>query len=215
MSDEISTKLILASASPRRKELLEQIGVSFDICSADIDESPYAAELPVNYVLRMAKSKAYEVWSQLKQSAQLSLAERVIILASDTGVVLDGSIFGKPDTKTEFEGMMAQLSGCYHEVMTSVHVLELALSSDQPVLDIKSEKAFMVNTKVKFKSLCASEIEAYWLTGEPKDKAGGYGIQGKGAIFIERIEGSYSSVVGLPLNETAEMLVQYGIGVWS
>jgi len=209
----ISTKLVLASASPRRKELLEQIGVSFDICSANIDETPYEKEPPVDYVLRMAKSKALEVCSKLKQSSLIVPAERVIVLALDTSVVLDGSIFGKPGTRAEFESMMTQLSGCYHEVLTSVHALEIFSSGSQSVSFIQSEKAFLVNTKVKFKPLCASEIEAYWLTGEPKDKAGGYGIQGKGAIFVERFEGSYSSVVGLPLKETADMLFQYGIDI--
>jgi len=204
----MKTKIILASASPRRKELLEQIGVSFDIYSADIDETPYKEEKPNDYVQRMAKSKAYETRAQLQLLKRPYVEKRVIILASDTCVVLDNCIFGKPETKSEFVGMMEQLSNRQHEVMTSVHTLELTSSG------INSEVEFTVITKVKFKPLSLREINEYWLTGEPKDKAGGYGIQGKGAVFIESIKGSYSSVVGLPIKETAEVLVKYGVDIW-
>jgi len=204
----MKTKIILASASPRRKELLEQIGVSFDIYSADIDETPYKAEPPADYVQRMAKSKAYETCAQLQLLKGTCVETKVIVLASDTCAVLDNCIFGKPETKSEFIGMMEQLSDRQHEVMTSVHTLELTSSG------INSELAFTVITKVKFKPLSLQEINEYWLTGEPKDKAGGYGIQGKGAVFIESIEGSYSSVVGLPIKETAEVLVKYDVDIW-
>jgi septum formation protein len=205
----MKTTLILASASPRRKELLEQVGVAFSIQSADIDESPFFSEQPSKYVSRMAKSKAYEVWSQMSVPSNSSKEERMLVLASDTSVVLDDEIFGKPQSKLEFIRMMECLSGRKHKVITSVHVLEVVSS------EIKSEKALSVCTKVSFKPLTLKEIEWYWRTGEPVDKAGGYGIQGRGALFIERIEGSYSAVVGLPLKETADLLAYYKVDIWS
>jgi septum formation protein len=199
----------LASASPRRKELLEQIGVSFKIHAADIDEAPLITEQPSKYVPRMASSKAYEVWRKITASSAFLLEERTLILASDTSVVLNEEIFGKPENKHDFFRMMARLSGQTHEVITSVHILELVASS------IKSEKAISVVTKVSFKSITSQEMECYWHTGEPADKAGGYGIQGRGALLVQGIEGSYSAVVGLPLKETAELLVGYNVDVWS
>ena len=202
----MKTNIILASASPRRKELLEQIGISFKIHAADIDESPLNTEQPSKYVSRMASSKAYEVWKKIAASLA---GTRTLVLASDTSVVLNDEIFGKPETKLDFLRMMARLSGQTHEVITSVHVLELVGSG------IKSEKEISVVTKVSFKSITMQEMECYWRTGEPADKAGGYGIQGRGALFVQSIEGSYSSVVGLPLKETAELLVGYKVDVWS
>jgi len=205
----MKTNIILASASPRRKELLEQIGISFKIHAADIDESPLNAEQPSKYVSRMASSKAYEVWKDITASSASLTAARTLVLASDTCVVLNDEIFGKPETKLDFLRMMACLSGETHEVITSVHILELIASG------IMSEKAISVVTKVSFKSITLQEMERYWRTGEPADKAGGYGIQGRGALFVQGIEGSYSSVVGLPLKETAELLVSYKVDVWS
>jgi len=206
----MKTNIILASASPRRKELLEQIGISsFKILAADIDETPLNTEQPSKYVSRMASSKAYEVWKKIAASSASLAGTRTLVLASDTSVVLNDEIFGKPETKLDFLSMMARLSSQTHEVITSVHVLELIGSG------IKSEKAISVVTKVSFKSITMQEMECYWRTGEPADKAGGYGIQGRGALFVQSIEGSYSSVVGLPLKETAELLVGYKIDVWS
>jgi len=205
----MKTNIVLASASPRRKELLEQIGISFSVHSADIDETPLNSEQPSKYVPRMARSKAYEVWKQIAASSASLFEDRALVLASDTSVVFDDEIFGKPQTKSEFTRMMECLSGQKHEVITSVHALEIAASG------IRSEKAFSVRTKVSFKALSLEEIEWYWRTGEPADKAGGYGIQGRGALFVEAIEGSYSSVVGLPLKETAEMLASYHVDIWT
>ncbi|MFT5718579.1 MAG: septum formation protein [Oleiphilaceae bacterium] len=205
----MKTTIILASASPRRKELLEQVGVSFNIHSADIDERPLHSEQPSKYVYRMAKSKAYEAWKQMSASSDFLIEERLLVLASDTSVVLGDEIFGKPESKLEFIRMMKCLSGQKHEVITNVHALEIVASG------IKSEKALSVNTKVSFKPLTLKEIEWYWRTGEPADKAGGYGIQGRGALFVECIEGSYSAVVGLPLKETAELLADYHVDIWS
>lgn len=201
----MDTNLVLASASPRRKELLEQIGISFTVHSADIDETPKTSEQPSIYVSRMSKSKAHAVFFQLKGTLANT---KVLILASDTTVVLQGEIFGKPESKADYFRMMKSLSGEVHQVITSVHVLEV-LSSD-----ICSEKEISVVTNVQFKALSQQEIEWYWQTGEPKDKAGGYGIQGRGAMFIERIEGSYSAVVGLPLKETAELLFDLNFDTW-
>lgn len=205
----MKTNIILASASPRRKELLEQIGVSFKIHAADIDETPLNTEPPSKYVSRMASSKAYEVWKKITASSVSLAGARTLVLASDTSVVLNEEIFGKPETKLDFLRMMTRLSGQTHEVITSVHVLELIAS------DIKSEKEISVVTKVSFKAITLQEMECYWRTGEPRDKAGGYGIQGRGALFVQRIDGSYSSVVGLPLKETAEILLSYKVDVWS
>jgi septum formation protein len=205
----MQTHIVLASASPRRKELLAQIGLSFTIHAAEIDETPFNSEHPPKYVARMAKSKAYEVWKQMTVSSAVLVERRTLVLASDTSVVLGDEIFGKPQSKSDFLRMMTCLSGQTHEVITSVHVLELVES------EIKSEKALSVVTKVRFKSISLADMANYWRTGEPVDKAGGYGIQGRGAIFVEAIEGSYSSVVGLPLKETAELLVGYRVDIWS
>lgn len=206
----MKTNIVLASASPRRRELLEQIGVQFTTHAADIDETPLPNELPIVYVARMAKAKAHKVCEQITVSSVfVETEERFLILASDTSVVLGDEIFGKPQSKSDFFRMMTCLSGNTHEVMTSVHAIELGQSL------VKSEHAILETTKVRFKPISKSEMESYWSTGEPEDKAGGYGIQGRGALFVEAIQGSYSSVVGLPLKETADLLVSYNVDVWS
>ena len=212
------TQVILASASPRRKELLEQVGVRFELYPVDIDETPMPGELPVDYVLRMANTKAHCAWQALNQSAILNTGQERVLLACDTSVVLAGRIFGKPSDWLDFEAMMQQLSGQVHEVLTAVCVIKqagaAAGSSAIPAQTLKAQTV-CVTTKVKFKPLATREIAAYWRSGEPKDKAGGYGIQGKGAVFVESIEGSYSNVVGLPLTETVDLLAQFGVDIWS
>jgi septum formation protein len=190
--------LILASQSPRRKELLSTLGVTFSTLPADIDETPFNGEIPSEYVIRMAKEKAL---------ATLKLAGEPLdthVLGSDTSVIVNGIILGKPETKSNFVQMMQMLSGTVHEVMTSI-----ALVSHE---DIQTQ---LVTTQVYFIPLNEEMIDQYWQTGEPKDKAGGYGIQGFGSVFVEKISGSYSAVVGLPLHETAKILSKAGLPIWA
>ena len=187
--------LILASASPRRQELLQQIGVSFVVQPANIDETPLEGEAPAAYVERLAREKALYVGNQY--------AGRVV-LAADTTVVCLGQILGKPANRTEAVAMLKMLSGSEQRVQTGI-----ALQDSQS--EVMSQ---VVTTKVRFRVLSDSEIDAYCDTGEGSDKAGGYGIQGKGAVLVEAIEGSYSNVVGLPLAETALLLRQANIPIW-
>lgn len=186
--------LILASKSPRRQQLLAQIGYEFDTQSADIDESVIAEESASVYVERLAIEKA---------KAIASLHDSKLVLGSDTSVVVDGLILGKPKNFLDFKQMMQLLSGKTHQVMTGVALVSRHLEK----FEIDSR---VVTTDVHFKLLSNSEIENYWASGEPADKAGGYGIQGLGAQFVEKISGCYFSVVGLPLFETANLLNKRG-----
>lgn len=182
-------RVILASASPRRRELLSLLLEEFDCCSADIDETPISDELPEDYVLRMAVEKASAVKN-----------ERGVIIGSDTVVVLSGNILQKPASVEDARGMLSALSGQTHQVMTAV-----AIMIDAELMTIIS------TTDVTFSTLEMPLIEAYLATDEPWDKAGAYGIQGIAGSFVRRIDGSYSSVVGLPLCETRELLEGAGI----
>ena len=190
-------KLILASSSPRRRELLEQIGVLFDVKVADVDETPLADESPEDYVQRLALAKARKVAQGLTQPC----------LGSDTSVVLNGKIFGKPQSDGDAREMLQALSGQSHQVMSAVAMVQHTQDGERS--DVR-----LVSTKVTFKKLSSDQIDMYIATGEPADKAGAYGIQGKGALLVEGIEGSYSNVVGLPLTETAMLLEQYDIPYW-
>ncbi|QBF25329.1 septum formation inhibitor Maf [Pseudomonas tructae] len=193
------TLLYLASGSPRRRELLTQIGVAFTSLSAAIDETPLAAEAAEAYVERLAREKAAAGLASLPVDTDQLLA----VLGADTAVVLDGRILGKPENREDALAMLATLSGREHQVLTSV-----AVADHQRCLSIN------VSSRVLFRAISAEEAEAYWASGEPADKAGSYAIQGLGAVFVERLEGSYSAVVGLPLNETAKLLGQFGIPCW-
>ena len=186
--------LILASASSRRRELLTQIGVRFECRSADIDEAVCDAEAPADYVCRLALEKALSV---------ASMTPDVWVLGSDTSVVCEQQILGKPVDKAGAVTMLMSLSGRRHQVLTAVALVRG-----------EQQHRFLVTTDVLFKSLSRDECERYWQTGEPQDKAGSYAIQGLGAVFVERIEGSYSAVVGLPLQETAQLLLQLGVPIW-
>ena len=190
-------KLILASSSPRRRELLEQIGVLFDVKVADVDETPLADESPEEYVQRLALAKARKIAQGLTQPC----------LGSDTSVVLNGKIFGKPQSDGDAREMLQALSGQSHQVMSAVAMVQHTQDGERS--DVR-----LVSTKVTFKKLSNDQIDKYIATGEPADKAGAYGIQGKGALLVEGIEGSYSNVVGLPLTETATLLEQYDIPYW-
>lgn len=186
MVQEFSSPLILASASPRRKELLAQICSAFDVVPADIDETPLPNERPSDHVLRLARSKALAVSSDNPNS---------LVLASDTIVVVEGEILGKPVDDQDAARMLGLLSGRAHQVMTAIAIANGAYCD-----------AEVVTTKVWFRELSPQDIADYWASGEPADKAGAYGIQGLGGRFVEKIHGSYSAVVGLPLVQTERLL---------
>ncbi len=188
-------RLYLASRSPRRLELLRQIGLSPEVLSADVDESRLAGETPEDYVRRLAVAKAQHLYNGLPP------APRVAVLGSDTAVVLEQRIFGKPENEADALGMLAALSGRTHRVLTGV-----ALAHER--LDYR-----LSESRVSFRSISASEARAYWASGEPADKAGAYAIQGLGALFVRHLQGSFSGVMGLPLFETAELLHGAGIQV--
>ena len=186
-------QIILASASPRRRELLAQIGVQFTDCPVDLDETPFADEQPVAYVQRIAMEKSAAVTTN---------TGKLPVLAADTVVVLNSEIMGKPGNLQDAMGMLSQLSGKTHQVHTAV---SLRGKFHQQILSV---------TDVTFRTLSKYEIEHYWQTGEPADKAGSYAIQGLGAIFVQSIKGSFSGVVGLPVFETAEILANEGIRIF-
>ncbi|MBA1243965.1 Maf family protein [Pseudomonas japonica] len=187
--------LLLASGSPRRRELLQQIGVPFTQVSADIDETTLPHEAPEAYVQRLALAKAAAGLGHASAGA--------VVLGADTAVILDGQILGKPQGEQDAARMLTALSASVHEVFTAV-----ALHSES------RREVCCVSTRVRFRHITPQEIHAYWASGEPADKAGGYAIQGLGAVFVEAIEGSYSAVVGLPLCETAALLARFGIACW-
>lgn len=187
-------QLILASVSPRRAELLTQIGIAFQQRVADIDEMRRPAESPVDYVSRLALEKARAVHA-------VARAE-VPVLGADTSVVVDAQMLGKPTDYRHARDMLRQLSGRVHEVLSAV------------ALVVDGREAVAVNrSEVWFCDINESDIDAYWRSGEPRDKAGAYAIQGLAAMFIQRLEGSYSGVMGLPLYETARLLRDFGIKV--
>jgi septum formation protein len=184
----------LASVSPRRRELLAQIGVPHVVTGAHIDESIHAGERAHDYVQRMARTKAQAVWDQDRS---------LPVLAADTTVVLDGLVFGKPLDRADALRMLSLLSGRTHDVLTAVSLASGAGLAMR-----------MSVSSVRFRPLGEDEIAAYWETGEPKDKAGAYAVQGLAAVFIESLSGSYSGVMGLPLFETSELLRAAGVPSW-
>lgn len=187
--------LILASASPRRRELLQQIGVHFDVQPVDIPEVKLIDESANEFVERLAIEKATAGWQRSEQ--------RLPVLGSDTVVVLDDRVMGKPLNREDGVGMLQSLSGREHQVVTAL-----------AIVNNEQTQVRVVSTRVQFKELSTELCQRYWETGEPADKAGGYGIQGLGAVFVTRISGSYSSVVGLPLTETAELLDMFKVPFW-
>lgn len=203
--------LYLASASPRRKALLEQLGLSFDVCPVDADESVFEAEVGSCYVERLAKLKANMALDKLRAASDIdaSAGRCLYVIGSDTSVVVDGVILGKPLDQNDFSKMMNRLSDSTHEVLTGICVLRYDISTGRG-----AEESLVVSTDVRFKCLSDSEISAYWHSGEPADKAGGYGIQGLGAVLVSAINGSYSNVVGLPVSELKELLVSMGFDFW-
>ena len=185
-----SPQLHLASTSPRRREILRSLGVEFEIAKVETDESPRQGELPEELVLRLAIAKA-----EAATGAEL-------VLGSDTVVVLDGRILGKPRDVDDAVDMLLALSGRSHSVLTGV-----ALRTPEGTRTVLSA------TDVRFREIGRDEAIRYWQSGEPADKAGGYGIQGLGGMFVEAINGSYSGVMGLPVFETVELLKSAGIEV--
>ena len=185
--------ICLGSASPRRRELLNQIGVTHSVRSANIDETPRPHEAPEVYVLRMALEKGRAVRAQ---------DDSLPVLGADTAVVVDGLILGKPRDEADGLAMLRRLAGRRHQVLTAI-----------ALVDAGREATRLSVSHVAFRAMSAAEIDAYWRTGEPADKAGGYGIQGYAAAFIEHLEGSFSGVMGLPLFETAELLREFGIDI--
>jgi septum formation protein len=185
--------VILASNSPRRRELLAQVGMTFLVAPANVDESMRAGEIPNDYAERLALDKARAVASRRQEG---------IVIAADTIVVVGGSIFGKPSDAADALRMLSELSGRGHEVITGLAVMDAATGRSAARTSV---------THVWFRDLSAKEIMAYVATGEPLDKAGAYGIQERGALLVERIDGCYSNVVGLPLSLLGEMLREFGV----
>ncbi len=189
---ETSKQLYLVSGSPRRKELLQQIGLTFDVLDAPIDEAIQDGERPEEYVKRIAIEKALA-------GAGKSADEHAWYIGGDTSVIVDGQVLGKPEDVKVATEMLGKLSGREHSVLSAVSILH----GDHVY-------AALNRTQVKFKALSAKEIQDYVLSGEPMGKAGSYAIQGTGACFIESIHGSYSAVMGLPLFELNDLLLQSG-----
>lgn len=186
------SKLILASASPRRQELLSQLGLPFTVAPANIDERYQAGETPYDYARRMSRTKAQHVAQQHPDAW---------VLGADTIVTIDQRILGKPRDQADAKAMLSSLSGRVHTVLTS-----LALAQHRR--DEMTVEA--VSTRVYFRTLSAAEIDAYIATDEPYDKAGAYAIQGQAGVFVDRFEGCYTNVVGLPVQRTADMLEAAG-----
>ena len=187
--------LRLASASPRRRQLLELIGVPHVVTPADIDETPKPAERAEHYVVRLAREKAAAIW-QAKRDLP--------VFGSDTTVVIGEEILGKPESESDAVAMLGKLSGRTHLVHTGI---ALRMPAGREFMGIST-------TSVQFAHLTPEQIRSYWASGEPQGKAGAYAIQGLGAVFVSNISGSYTGVMGLPLYETAEMLRAAGIAVW-
>ncbi len=195
MGKQVSPALRLASASPRRRQLLDLIGVPHVVAPADIDETPLPDERSDRYVLRLARGKAEAVWKTQRD---------LPVLGADTTVVLDEEIFGKPESEADAVNMLGRLSGRTHVVHTGI-----ALRAPDG-----REFVSLSTTQVQFAHLSDEQMHSYWATGEPQGKAGAYAIQGLGAVFVSNISGSYTGVMGLPLYETAEMLRAAGVAVW-
>lgn len=196
-----SRALYLASRSPRRLELLRQIGLQPQVVSADVDESALDGESPGAYVARLARAKAQAGWKAAHDRPRLPL------LAADTAVVIDDQILGKPSGVETALSMLALLSGRKHQVLTAIALIAPAGQGEESSV----ETQLTCRTEVEMRMILPSEALAYWTTGEPEDKAGAYAIQGRGAVLVRSISGSYSNVVGLPLCETAALLREHGV----
>jgi septum formation protein len=188
-------QLYLASASPRRKQLLEQLGLRFEVVVADVDERLRPGEAAEDYVSRVAAAKAQAVVRRLGSPS-------LPVLAADTAVVLGGIILGKPKDRADGIAMLDRLAGRSHQVLSAVALWHAG-----------GARMAVSRSRVTFRTISPEEAAVYWASGEPADKAGGYGIQGLGGVFVESLDGSYSGVMGLPLFETAALLKDAGIHV--
>ena len=191
-----SSPLILASASPRREKLLRQLGVNFVTEPQDIVEEKRIDESPEKFVKRMAEEKASSAFGKRKE-------KDIVVVASDTIVVCDKRVLGKPKDKSDGIKMLLTLSNKTHRVLSAV-----------TVANTLRYKSTVSETSVSFREISEIEAECYWDSGEPEGKAGGYAIQGCGAVFVQSINGSYSGVMGLPLFQTAQLLSEFGIHSW-
>ncbi len=191
----MSVTLVLASGSPRRLSLLQDCGLQPIVRVAGIDESVRTGEAAQDYVARLAREKNAWVRDQLEETA--------VVIAADTTVVIDDKVCGKPEDFAQARDMWLLMEGRWHEVWTSVCVAQGGV-----------EKQCTVQTRVLMDCMDENQRRAYWDSGEPMDKAGGYAIQGRGGVLIRAIEGSYSNVVGLPLAETAQLLREFGVVIW-
>jgi len=187
-----SAKIYLASKSPRRQQLLKQIGIDFTLINADVDEIPRANESAIETARRLADEKALAGWNSPERTQLLP------VLAADTLGILDGNLLMKPKDNQNAIAMLTRMSATEHQIITAV-----SICFNGQIQNFESVSA------VRFCTLTAEEIEQYWNTGEPKDKAGSYAIQGQGARFVESITGSYSGIVGLPLQQTWQLLQQF------
>ena len=188
--------LVLASASPRRSALLTQIGVRHRVLPSHIDETRQPDEPVDRCVMRLAEAKARQVAERLGDTA-------VPVLGADTAVVVDGIMLGKPIDRADALAMLARLSDAAHEVLSAVALAHAGAVHSR-----------LSRSVVRFRALQSAECEAYWDSGEPRDKAGAYAIQGRGAVFVQSLQGSYSGIVGLPLFETAALLAAAAVPVW-
>ena len=217
-------QLILASASPRRRQLLAGIGLAVLVLPADIDETVLAGETAQQYVWRLALTKARAVLARLsggvgggvaggaggREGGEVGdgLGVGLPVLAADTVVAIDGELLGKPVDRADALAMLGRLSGRTHTVLTAVAVTcRAAQAAPVEIVEVSV-------THVTFRAIAAAEAEMYWATGEPRDKAGAYGIQGIGGIFAERIEGSYTGVMGLPIATAEALLRRVGVQCW-
>jgi septum formation protein len=190
-------QVLLASNSSRRRELLAQIGVCFGVVAVELDETPLSRETPEAYVLRVAMDKA-------RAGRTLTVGRwKLPVLAADTAVVVEGRVLGKPRDRADGAAMVRLLAGRTHSVLTGVALVG------------ELEQQALSTSEVSFRPIEPREIDAYWDTREPQDKAGGYAIQGVGAVFVSELRGSYSGVMGLPLFETARLLAGAGVHVLS
>lgn len=210
--------IILASSSPRRRELLASAQLDFSTLNVDIDETPYDKESPKDYIERMVATKAKAAIQQLNallQTNKDSFSEPLIVLTSDTiGVLPDGrTVLVKPMNREHAYSMWQQMSDSIHEVWTAVQATQVALRPElaqtpnqKQALQVVKQQQITERTEVTFIPLTAAMMSEYWDSGEPADKAGGYGIQGLGAAWVSRINGSYTNVVGLPLAQTVALI---------
>ncbi|MEC8375136.1 MAG: Maf family protein [Pseudomonadota bacterium] len=194
----MTKSVVLASASPRRTALLQQMRIEHRILPADIDETPRPSETPEALVERLASEKALAVKQRLIEQGEMT--DDTVILASDTLISFKGESVGKPEDKADSKRILSMLSGQTHEVLTAISVLSNS-----------KQQTEIIHTFVTFAALTDAQIDAYWETGEPADKAGSYAIQGIGGEFVVSINGSASAVVGLPLYETRQLLNAFGV----